>query len=382
MRSLISFELFKLFKRRKNIAGIVALIVLILIYIFTSIGMEKSRYATDISLCKDDIQSNESMIKSTDTPKETVKLLSKHVSLVKTELKALDNGDWKTFLKAKIQDNNNKISEINNDSLISGDNPDELKAENRKYQYLLNNNIKPIYENCNTQAFNFLKNVLTDIMPIIMLILLFLISADIVSNEAEGGSLRLLLVQPVSRSKIIFSKFAASVIYCFSVIIFIFGTFFVILGLTRGFGSAYYPISFNNNCFLTFFNARDVSVSIIPLYAFLLLSVPILILLIIATVSFSLLFSTIFNSSATSISLLIILTVAVYVFLNRFNILKPAAPILFFLYTNIPGLLDGTISKSMHLNSITYTSGVIVFILYTIICYATSSFIFNKKDIH
>lgn len=127
------------------------------------------------------------------------------------------------------------------------------------------------------------------------------------------------------------------------------------------------------------FNARDVSVSIIPLYAFLLLSVPILILLIIATVSFSLLFSTIFNSSATSISLLIILTVAVYVFLNRFNILKPAAPILFFLYTNIPGLLDGTISKSMHLNSITYTSGVIVFILYTIICYATSSFIFNKK---
>jgi ABC-2 type transport system permease protein len=59
--------------------------------------------------------------------------------------------------------------------------------------------------------------------------LICLVAGDVLAGEASAGTYRLLLIRPVSRTKIILSKFAATLIYTFSLIF-----FFALLSLGLG----------------------------------------------------------------------------------------------------------------------------------------------------
>lgn len=51
--------------------------------------------------------------------------------------------------------------------------------------------------------------------------LICLVAGDVLAGEASAGTYRILLIRPVSRTKIIFSKFFATLIYTFSLILFL-----------------------------------------------------------------------------------------------------------------------------------------------------------------
>ena len=59
--------------------------------------------------------------------------------------------------------------------------------------------------------------------------LICLVAGDVLAGEASAGTYRILLIRPVSRAKIIFSKFTATLLYTFSLIL-----FFAVLSLGLG----------------------------------------------------------------------------------------------------------------------------------------------------
>jgi ABC-2 type transport system permease protein len=59
--------------------------------------------------------------------------------------------------------------------------------------------------------------------------LICLVAGDVLAGEASAGTYRILLIRPVSRAKIIFSKFIATLLYTFSLIL-----FFALLSLGLG----------------------------------------------------------------------------------------------------------------------------------------------------
>ncbi|MDZ5001644.1 ABC transporter permease subunit, partial [Clostridium perfringens] len=94
----------------------------------------------------------------------------------------------------------------------------ESKQQLDDLKYLKANNIKPL-QGWEYQAFNFLK-ILNNFFGLGVLIAgIAVFMSDIVSGECTPATLKFLLVQPVKRGKILFSKFIVSVITVLSLIL-------------------------------------------------------------------------------------------------------------------------------------------------------------------
>jgi ABC-type transport system involved in multi-copper enzyme maturation permease subunit len=101
-------------------------------------------------------------------------------------------------------------------------------------------------------AYNFIRIVFTDIMPIFMIFLIIVFSADSISGEADAGTCKLLLIQPIGRNRIVLSKILAYSIICLGFFAIILSVLFFGLGLLFGFGSADYPTLFYTGTYIGF----------------------------------------------------------------------------------------------------------------------------------
>lgn len=128
-----------------------------------------------------------------------------------------------------------------------------------------------------------------------IIVMVIMIAGTIVSEEFNKGTIKLLLVKPYSRNKILLSKFITVVIMIAFSLIAVIGMELIVGGIMFGFESLSIPIleyNFNTN-----------SLETINVFAYLFTSIltklPIIILL--AILSFA--FSTIFTNSAVAIAL-------------------------------------------------------------------------------
>lgn len=115
-------------------------------------------------------------------------------------------------------------------------------AQAEFYQSLEESGVTPVLSLHEMTGFHFLYRFMTTLFPIVVLIITFLLLSDAMSSEKDSGSYKFLLLQPVSRAKIIAVKIAAGMLYAAGVILTAVLCTFLITGCVNGFGSPEYPV--------------------------------------------------------------------------------------------------------------------------------------------
>lgn len=208
-------------------------------------------------------------------------------------------------------------------------------------------------------AFNFIKIVINEVLGSFLLaIAIVLNSSDIVSGEFTPPTLKLLLVQPVSKGKILLSKFLTSTIYSLVFICLVEFIFFIIIGCISGFGNANYPI-WQNTIYLLLHQG----------------------LFIVSCSAFSLLISVVFKNNVGSLIFGVLFIVVTSILTVLFSPLEKFSHLFFFTYGPSGDLLNGQLATMNANPSITIGNSIVCLVIWTIACYLISYIIFTKEDI-
>lgn len=397
MKPLIAFEFKKFFKNKKNLIAIFVFILLISVDVALGISMEKRKVGIEIGLCNDTVRQCKQQIEQlksdyekTDVSdsqvrdffKEGIDDLSLQKRLNEEKRNAIVSNDWRKVLNLDIQLDEWSLKDLHKSNVTSHQNPEVLIMEINKNKFLLKNDIKPIYENCSMTSYNFIRLVSAEALPLFLLIIISLFSSDIVSNENDAGTFKVLLIQPISRTKVLFSKIIASTLINISIILLTLFGFFIGLGITKGFSSPKYPVNYYIGSLS--FGYKDINkdpIQLIGIGKFILYMLPLLILMIIALTAICILISTIMNNSTTAICTSILVYITIYIFNNQISAFKKIAHCIPLTYLSAPDVLNGNMIYKFGNTHITLLFGLIILTVSTIICYFISAFIFKKKDI-
>lgn len=115
-------------------------------------------------------------------------------------------------------------------------------AQKAYYEELEVSGAKPIISLYDMSAFHFLYRFLTTLFPTVVLIAAFLLLSDTMSSEKDTGSYKFLLLQPISRGKVLLVKILAGMLYAAAVTLVLLLAAFLLTGLLNGFGSPNYPV--------------------------------------------------------------------------------------------------------------------------------------------
>ncbi|WP_042345942.1 ABC transporter permease [Bacillus massiliigorillae] len=135
--------------------------------------------------------------------------------------------DWKQSL---VEQNKSLKESIKTDDSIYKKYDMELLAKN---EYRLKHDIPPTTE---TNVWTFMDGI--KIIINFISIITITVAAGIVANEFSTGTIKLLLIRPASRFKILFSKYASVMIFSLSVVLFAFTLAFAVGAVLFGFGDA------------------------------------------------------------------------------------------------------------------------------------------------
>ena len=197
--------------------------------------------------------------------------------------KALSNYVQNSLMVADLEKNNNKTYEEKQQY-------QEAKAEQAKSKYAIEND-KDIYSENNLRSM--LLKTLSE-YELFIIITIVLVAGAIVSDEFNKGTIKLLLVRPYKRSKILLAKFITVLITLLATIIVVCILQFIISGIFFGFNSLNIPVAEYN-----FNSGKIIEMSIFKKMLIQIAGkLPIYILL--GTLAFSL--STLFNNTAVAIS--------------------------------------------------------------------------------
>ena len=197
-------------------------------------------------------------------------------------------------------------------------------------------------------------------------LLISLVAGDMVAGEANMGTLRLIASKPVSRTKLMLSKFVATCIYTLLLL-----TFMAILGLGGSiiiFGTS--DLMVFKSDMLVLIDRNDVMWRYFAAYGFAGLS-----MITVAALAF--LLSVFADNSIgpiiAAMSIIILFTVLTTMDIGLFNKMKP------FLFTNHmlnwKGFLDRPVDYGEVLKSILVLAGHVVFFV------SLAIYIFRRKDI-
>ncbi|MFA9399361.1 MAG: ABC transporter permease subunit, partial [Clostridiaceae bacterium] len=284
---------------------------------------------------------------------------------------AILNEDASKVLEADIKEDEILIKGIK-DGTMYGESSDVVEERLNKNKYMFDNNIIPIYDVTMT-SYNFLIDIGKEILPLFLIILMFLFNGDITSKDSEMGTYKILLIQPMKRVKILYSKIIASIIASMIMILGTLSIFFISLGFIKGLGSSNYPMSF--------YDVSSDEIINIGIAKFCGYFVILLIFLMIFYVSLSTLISIISNNSTTSIGVSITLGISIFILNTQYKIAPKIAHLNPFTYMNIPNILNGTILKQFENTNINYKYCLGVIVFFTILNIVISTFIFKKRDV-
>jgi ABC-2 type transport system permease protein len=406
MMILIKNEMIKLFSRKKTYIVLLAFILLTAAICYGSFKMDENRkkynspefkiknLQESLNYMKRDKENVPASIKNdAKALEEYNNNIDANIERTENEINVLKDAiasgskeiDWKRQLKNEIDAGEEELKNSN----IPERYKEQQKLEISKKKYLLNKVIKPAEEEFN--GFNFAKTLIQQLGAIFLAVGVIVFSTDIVSGECTPPTLKFLLIQPISRTKVLLSKFISVLISSVVLIVSVELLFMIIVGLWKGFGSTNYPMFVDT---LYQFDLSKVaengahpliqvvgSTHIITISQYLVRMFLLQAVYIVACTSFAFLISALFKSSMISMGLSIVAVIALTVLVRGIPGLLKIAPFMFTSYGEISTLIDGTAAQAFQNPSITFKFGVIVLIIWSGVCYLISHFVFNKKDI-
>lgn len=266
-------------------------------------------------------------------------------------------GDWRTGVQQEI---------VHDRSMLAKNGlPDQEKAElERKLlvnQYRLAHDLPPA-------GHTLWGSVLTaSHLMILVTIFTVIAAADTVAGEFSGGTIKLLLIRPASRSAILLSKYVSALLFSLTLFLILFATAFTVSGMMNGFHDVGAP---------HLYTGEDGGVKqanmvrhVLGTYGYQGVQ-----LLMIVTLAFMI--STVFRSSslaiACSIGIMFIGSI-VAGFLTSF----PWAKYVLFLNTDLTVYLDGT----PPIPGMTLVFSITVLAVYYSLFMASAWLVFNRRDV-
>lgn len=268
-----------------------------------------------------------------------------------------ESGDWRT---AVIEENKESQAALDESASVLPDKAkQQIKDSIELNNYRLEHGIAPMKS---------MWSVVSEWLPVIQVATLFvvIIASDIVASEFTWGTVKLLLIRPVSRIQILLAKYAAVLIFGVLMLALTFAGSTVIGGFVHGFGGA-------GDVYLSIKDGQvqESSMALHVLGVYLLKSIN---LLMIATFAFML--SAVFRSSSLAIALSML-----FLFLGQPLTMLVAkyewAKFILFANTDLTPYLDG----NAPLPGMTLGFSVAVLAVYFVLFHAVSCGVFTKRDV-
>lgn len=398
---LLKNEFIKLFAKKKTyiIWGLFVLLCIILVIVSESAERNYLKYnspkaqvenltnelanqesylksiPTDTSLSKEDKEENEKQTKS------YIEDLKEQLSSAKASLENSTKTDWREDLKAKIKEKQSLV-----ESISDTDSKKEQARELEELKLHLANNVPLDAENYNTGINYYILNVIM-IASSFLAIGLTLFNGDNVSSEYNPGTLKFLLVQPVSRIKVLLSKFLVMVLSSTALIMLTQLLFFLGVGVVKGFGNFNRPYLVGLKYEYAYQNGQKYITEVpgsghyIFLWQYLLEALALQLLFLIVMVTFVLLISTISKSSVATMTVLICAILGSNIVYGLSTTYRKISPFIFLHYSNIEDIITGRIIVRTGSFLFTWQMVLGMSALTTLLFLVISLWVFKKRDI-
>ena len=269
--------------------------------------------------------------------------------------------DWKTQLTQQNTELQKSITQVQTQGVA-------VEQSLATFEKIIKTNNYRIEHNLPPDQGKALWGFVTQLAGTISIVSLFtiIIAAGIVAGEFNSGTIKLLLIRPLKRWKVLLSKYLAVLLFALDALIILFLASFLVGGIVCGFSGASQP-------YLGFANGNVTEVNmlwhIFTTYAYACVN-------LLMMVTFAFMISTVFrnNSLAVGISLFLMFTGNALVgFLGQYNWVK----YILFANTNLMVYSDGApVVKGM-----TMTFSLLVLAAYFIAFNVISWLVFNKRDV-
>lgn len=303
-----------------------------------------------------------------------------YLKLNKTESKQSTN--WRADVQAEITELQNGTS-TEDDALgtlmpSSDNNAQKIQVD----KYLLKHNIAPD-DTKHQLPLETLKVIFSSTF-LFMIIIIAILTSDIVSGEYTPPTMKVLLSRPVSRAKVLLSKFIAALISSSSIIIIVELLCFLVLCIVFGFPNPKYPMAMGTRYTVDTLLGQKIATAVssstylIPLWLYLIFIFFMQLLFIVSCVAVFLMLSTLFKSGTTSMTLSIIGTLVLSIIVN-IPYIKLSAPFLFLTYSNPFSYNQLGLQYTSSLTSTPIA--IMMLIAWTVVSYIIAHLVFTKRDI-
>ena len=237
-------------------------------------------------------------------------------------------------------------------------------------------------------AANYSKGFMQMIGLIILVAGIAVFMSDIVSGEATPPTLKFLLVQPISRGKVLLSKFITVVLTVVGMISGLQLAAFGVVGAIGGFDGMKMPTIIGNQYKVELKDGYpeltmiDGSGILATRGEALFQSFALQILFIVACCAIVFLISAIIKSSMITMAISVIISVAsTMICMMSSTIGSKFAHLIFLNYGNTPSIIDGSVAYMFNNPNFTMGLGVVLMVGTTIVSYLIAHIVFSKKDI-
>ncbi|RDW15061.1 ABC transporter permease [Oceanobacillus chungangensis] len=272
------------------------------------------------------------------------------------DLDKYENDNWREVLQEENAALEQEIAEYESDDFILEINTSEIEKNN----YHIENDIQPQYG-----AWQYvLENA--GLLSIVSL-LTIIIAAGIVANEFRWGTIKLLLIRPITRTKILASKYVSVLIFALFTLLFVLIFSLIVGALFFGLEGMNPPIVIEQGA-----GFADVSAisHILSEYGYGMVN-------LIMMTTFAFMISTVFRNSSLAIGTAIFLMMAGNTIVSIF-MEKPWAKYILFANTDLSQYASG---GEPWVEGTSLGFSIIVLIVYFIIFQLLSWFFFNKRDV-
>jgi ABC-2 type transport system permease protein len=237
----------------------------------------------------------------------------------------------------------------------------QLEIQVKENQYRLDHNIPPNPQS----AWNFTNNAAG--LLILVTIFVAVIAADSIAGEFSSGAIKLLLIRPVNRTKILLAKYLSTLLFALAMIIELAVAAWLVGGITFGFDGISVPYIYADT-------AGDIHQ--MPMYVHVLATYGLKCINLLMIVTISFMISAIFRSSSLAIAVSLLL---MFVGSTVVNLLSSYSWDKFILFANTD--LTQYINGTPLVKGMTPAFSIVVLIVYFLIFHAVSWWVFTRRDV-
>lgn len=401
---LIKNEFIKLFSKAKTYIIIALFILLCLFVLFISHSNEKiyseefmiETVEMQLKWEKENIENIENDERLTEEEKEqSIRYSKEYLEELENELIALksqasvEEHDWRQDYKDQIASLKEELASFPAKKDATKDEADmivriEQGIEEWELKLATETSPKDEYEN---SAINYLYLTIAIVSGGFLAFGLILFNGDSVSNEYNPGTFKFLLIQPVTRAKVLLSKYLVMASASTVLILGVQAIFFVIIGLVKGFGNFERPVLVGLEYEEIVSHGQLIMQEVagsgyfIPLWSYIFRVLFLQILFIITLSAFAFMISAIAKSSMISNTIAICTLLGTSIAYGISTTYKSFSHFIFLHFANVDQIVTGDIVGSTGSTYFTYPMVVIVSIVSTIVFIAISLGVFKKRDL-